>query len=71
MLKKTIVLLVLSVLINSCAQKTEKMDHKYTNALIDETSPYLLQHAHNPVNWHAWKPEVYWKKPKKRINHYL
>jgi uncharacterized protein len=28
--------------------------HKYTNDLIDETSPYLLQHAHNPVNWHAW-----------------
>ncbi|MCL6524340.1 MAG: thioredoxin domain-containing protein [Thermoflavifilum sp.] len=29
-----------------------------TNALINETSPYLLQHAHNPVNWYAWKPEV-------------
>lgn len=34
------------------------MAHKYTNALIEETSPYLLQHAHNPVNWEAWKPEV-------------
>ncbi len=34
------------------------MDHKYTNALIRETSPYLLQHAHNPVNWEAWHPEV-------------
>ncbi|GGG54239.1 thioredoxin [Croceivirga lutea] len=34
------------------------MTHKYTNALIEETSPYLLQHAHNPVNWEAWKPEV-------------
>ena len=31
---------------------------KYTNALIHETSPYLLQHAHNPVNWHAWNEEV-------------
>ena len=30
------------------------MEHKYTNDLIHETSPYLLQHAHNPVNWHAW-----------------
>lgn len=29
-------------------------NHKYTNSLINETSPYLLQHAHNPVNWHAW-----------------
>lgn len=34
------------------------MTHKFTNALIEETSPYLLQHAHNPVNWEAWKPEV-------------
>ncbi|MBT8253735.1 MAG: thioredoxin domain-containing protein [Bacteroidia bacterium] len=31
------------------------MSHQYTNDLIDETSPYLLQHAHNPVNWKAWK----------------
>lgn len=27
---------------------------KYTNSLINESSPYLLQHAHNPVNWYAW-----------------
>lgn len=26
----------------------------YTNELIHETSPYLLQHAHNPVNWQPW-----------------
>lgn len=26
----------------------------YTNALIHETSPYLLQHAHNPVQWYPW-----------------
>jgi uncharacterized protein YyaL (SSP411 family) len=30
------------------------MDYKYTNDLIHETSPYLLQHAHNPVDWNAW-----------------
>ena len=29
-------------------------NHKYTNELIHETSPYLLQHAHNPVNWQPW-----------------
>ena len=28
--------------------------HLFTNSLIKETSPYLLQHAHNPVNWLAW-----------------
>ena len=27
------------------------------NSLINETSPYLLQHAHNPVNWYAWNEE--------------
>ncbi len=27
---------------------------KYTNRLIHETSPYLLQHAHNPVDWFPW-----------------
>ncbi len=32
----------------------EMNSHKYTNNLISESSPYLLQHAHNPVNWHAW-----------------
>ena len=28
--------------------------HLFTNHLVHETSPYLLQHAHNPVNWYAW-----------------
>lgn len=29
-------------------------EKKHTNQLILESSPYLLQHAHNPVNWHPW-----------------
>ena len=29
-----------------------------SNRLIDETSPYLLQHAHNPVDWRPWGPEA-------------
>ena len=28
------------------------------NRLINETSPYLLQHAHNPVDWYPWGPEA-------------
>src|SRR5215203_2201013 len=32
---------------------------KYTNKLINETSPYLLQHAHNPVDWYAWGDEAF------------
>ncbi len=33
-------------------------EHKYTNQLIHESSPYLLQHAHNPVNWYPWGREA-------------
>ena len=32
---------------------------RYTNRLILEASPYLLQHAHNPVDWRAWSPETF------------
>ena len=31
---------------------------KYTNSLINSTSPYLLQHAHNPVDWYEWSKEA-------------
>jgi len=33
--------------------------YKYTNALIHESSPYLQQHAHNPVNWRPWGEEAF------------
>jgi uncharacterized protein len=33
-------------------------DFKYTNHLIDESSPYLLAHAHNPVDWYPWSNEA-------------
>lgn len=32
---------------------------KFSNRLTNETSPYLLQHAHNPVDWYAWGPEAF------------
>ena len=35
-----------------------KTTNAFTNDLIHETSPYLLQHAHNPVNWQAWNDDV-------------
>ncbi len=34
------------------------MMNTHTNQLIHETSPYLLQHAHNPVNWYPWSEEA-------------
>jgi uncharacterized protein YyaL (SSP411 family) len=32
---------------------------RFTNRLIEESSPYLLQHAHNPVNWYPWSEEAF------------
>ena len=37
----------------------EKKEHKFTNRLINEKSPYLLQHAHNPVDWYPWGEEAF------------
>ncbi|WP_206184287.1 DUF255 domain-containing protein [Sporolactobacillus sp. Y61] len=38
--------------------------HKYTNELIHSKSPYLLQHAHNPVNWMEWSHRAFRKAKK-------
>ena len=52
-------LFILSLIIVSCNGKNNAPEnHKYTNDLINETSPYLLQHAHNPVDWNAWNQET-------------
>ena len=41
--------------------RTMQDARKYTNKLINETSPYLLQHAHNPVEWFPWGEEAFAK----------
>src|SRR5271157_3752651 len=38
--------------------KPEPVKEKYTNHLARESSPYLLQHAHNPVDWYPWGEEA-------------
>ena len=52
--------LLLMIIISSCNSQTSKM----SNNLIKETSPYLLQHAYNPVNWNPWNKK-YLEKAKK------
>lgn len=42
----------------------ENIMTKYTNALINEASPYLQQHAHNPVHWYPWGEEAFAKARK-------
>ena len=62
MLRKNIILIGLCCLVLGCNQKTrsgiKEGGARPTNNLIDETSPYLLQHAYNPVNWNAWNDQT-------------
>jgi uncharacterized protein YyaL (SSP411 family) len=44
---------------------------QYTNHLINETSPYLLQHAHNPVEWYPWGEEAFAKARKENKSIFL
>ncbi len=56
---KYIPLVLLFILLSCKGQNTTPQPQfKHTNALVDETSPYLLQHAHNPVNWNAWNAKT-------------
>ncbi|XP_023004454.1 spermatogenesis-associated protein 20 [Cucurbita maxima] len=45
--------------------------HKYTNLLAVEHSPYLLQHAHNPVNWYPWGDEAFEEARKRNVPIFL
>src|SRR5262245_10119507 len=38
--------------------ETSTAEPRHTNRLANETSPYLLQHAHNPVDWFPWGPDA-------------
>ncbi len=58
MQKDTVFILLILSALSSYSQISKTMTHEHTNALINESSPYLLQHAHNPVDWEAWSPEV-------------
>jgi uncharacterized protein len=55
---KQIALALILVLTLSCQSQNEKDMPEHTNSLINSTSPYLLQHAHNPVDWQEWSEEA-------------
>lgn len=46
------------------AADKQPTQHKHTNHLVNQTSPYLLQHAHNPVDWYPWGEQAF-KKAKR------
>ena len=52
-MKKIIIFFITAVMI------MQAKTFKYTNELIHEDSPYLLQHAHNPVNWMPWSKKAF------------
>ncbi|MFP6618766.1 MAG: DUF255 domain-containing protein, partial [Pirellulaceae bacterium] len=47
-------------------KEPKKEEKKHTNLLAKETSPYLLMHAHNPVDWYPWGPAAFAKAKKEK-----
>ena len=63
--KLSVLFLILNTACSSQEHQREMGEkHKFTNQLINETSPYLLQHAHNPVDWHPWNEKTLEKAQK-------
>ena len=60
MLQRICSLLFVLILLISCKGEVVEKEsgHEFTNALVNETSPYLLQHAHNPVDWRPWSEDA-------------
>ncbi len=56
--------ILLMMFLSSCGQEhvsginEDEKQYPFTNQLANESSPYLLQHAHNPVNWYPWGEEA-------------
>jgi uncharacterized protein YyaL (SSP411 family) len=54
---RALVLLAASVAV--CCGRADRGELRHTNRLIGEKSPYLQQHAHNPVDWYPWGAEAF------------
>lgn len=57
---RSLILIFVLLLQVACGQQKQSLKdmEENTNHLINESSPYLLQHAHNPVNWYPWGEEA-------------
>ncbi len=51
--------------------KNDDGSWRFTNNLVDQTSPYLLQHAHNPVDWHPWGQAAFDEARKRNVPIFL
>jgi uncharacterized protein YyaL (SSP411 family) len=63
-LRPSLAAVSLLVLSGCLGGKADADDKKPTNHLVHESSPYLQQHAHNPVAWYPWGPEAFEKAKK-------
>jgi len=61
MKKILIINILLCFFISNCSNKTMAKDSKHQNRLANSQSPYLLQHASNPVDWYPWGDEAFEK----------
>src|ERR1700753_2090080 len=59
LMPKPFAFILIAALLQSAATAVSADPAKHTNRLAKETSPYLLQHAHNPVDWFPWGPEAF------------
>ena len=60
-MKKLILIYLCLIIIWNCDSKTMAKETKHQNRLADSQSPYLLQHASNPVDWYPWGDEAFEK----------
>jgi uncharacterized protein len=65
-MRASVALYALLPVVLAVADRGTDEGEKRVNRLIDETSPYLLQHARNPVDWYPWGPEAMAKASKER-----
>ncbi|MDX1970366.1 MAG: thioredoxin domain-containing protein [Planctomycetaceae bacterium] len=60
-LVRIICLMTIACLVQHATADPPENQNAKSNHLAGESSPYLLQHAHNPVDWHPWGPEAFAK----------
>lgn len=60
-MKKLILIIITINILYNCNGKTMAKKNKHQNKLAESQSPYLLQHASNPVDWYPWSEEAFLK----------
>ncbi len=64
MVKRLVIILFTVFCLQNTIIRSGEIMHKYTNHLVKEKSPYLQQHAHNPVDWYPWGKAAFEKAKK-------